>query len=63
MYTCVCNAIRECELRRAARLVPGDAEAVYASMGKKPQCGTCIDDAEEILLEERDAVVVPLRAA
>ncbi|MCP5391838.1 MAG: (2Fe-2S)-binding protein [Sphingomonadaceae bacterium] len=63
MYTCVCNAIRECELRRAARLVPGDAEAVYASMGKKPQCGTCIDDAEEILSEERDAVVVPLRAA
>jgi bacterioferritin-associated ferredoxin len=32
-------------------------------MGKKPQCGTCIDDAEEILSEERDAVVVPLRAA
>ncbi|MEZ5694718.1 MAG: (2Fe-2S)-binding protein [Altererythrobacter sp.] len=63
MYTCVCNAIRECELRRAARLVPGDADAVYASMGKKPQCGTCIDDAEEILSEERDAVVVPLRAA
>jgi bacterioferritin-associated ferredoxin len=53
MYICVCNAIKECELRAAARQVPGDADAVYASLGKTPQCGQCLDDAALILIEER----------
>lgn len=54
MIICVCNAIRECELREAARKVPGDADAVYASLGKTPQCGQCLDDAAMILIEERE---------
>lgn len=53
MYVCVCNAIRECEFRRAARLCDGDAEAVYASLGKAPQCGQCLEDADILLAEER----------
>ena len=53
MYVCVCNAIRECEFRHMARRVDGDAEAVYAALGKRPQCGSCLDDADMILLEER----------
>lgn len=56
MYICVCNAIRECELRAGARRVPGDADAVYASLGKTPQCGQCLDEAAHILIEEREAV-------
>ncbi|MGE8141883.1 (2Fe-2S)-binding protein [Novosphingobium sp. NPDC080210] len=54
MYVCICNAIRECELREAARTVPGDADAVYAALGKTPQCGQCLDDAAMILIEERE---------
>jgi bacterioferritin-associated ferredoxin len=53
VYVCVCNAIRECEFRRAARLCDGDAEAVYASLGKVPQCGQCLEDADMLLAEER----------
>ena len=53
MYVCVCNAIRECEFRRAARCVEGDAEAVYAALGAEPRCGSCLDEADELLLEER----------
>ena len=53
MYVCVCNAIRECEFRRAARRVPGDAEAVYAALGKTPQCRQCLAEADELLVEER----------
>ena len=53
MYVCVCNAIRECEFRRAARRVEGDAEAVYASLGKAPRCGQCLEDADLLLAEER----------
>ena len=30
MYICVCNAIRDTDLRQAARRHPGDADAVYA---------------------------------
>jgi bacterioferritin-associated ferredoxin len=53
MYICVCNAIRECELRRAARQADGGAEEVYAALGAKPQCGCCLEDAEDLLNEVR----------
>ena len=58
MYICVCNAIRECELRAAARLVTGDADAVYESLGKRPQCGQCLDDAAHVLIEEREIAAI-----
>ena len=54
LYVCICNAIRENELRRAARHCTGDADAVYASLGKRPQCRQCLDEAAEILFEERE---------
>ncbi len=54
MFICVCNAIRDTELRQAARQHPGDADAVYACLGKTPQCGQCLDEAAEILIEERE---------
>jgi bacterioferritin-associated ferredoxin len=53
MYVCVCNAIREDELRHAARRVEGDAEAVYAALGCQVQCGTCLEEADETIAEER----------
>lgn len=53
MYVCICNAIRETTLRDAARRCCGGADAVYAALGKRPQCGQCLDDAAEILIEER----------
>lgn len=56
MYICVCNAIRESELRDAARRCPGDPDAVYEALGCRPQCGQCLDDAAELLIEERALV-------
>lgn len=53
MYVCICNAIRETCLRSAALTCPGGVDAVYQSLGKTPQCGQCLDDAAEILIEER----------
>ncbi len=53
MYVCVCNAIRECEFRRAASQMAGDAVAIYAALGCEPQCGTCLDEADETAAEER----------
>ena len=63
MYTCICNGIRECELRKAARQYRGDAESVYAKLGKRPNCGQCLDDAEELIAEERAAILQPMEAA
>jgi len=53
MYVCICNAIRECELRRAAQASRCDVEELYARMGKRPQCSQCLEDAEDIVAEER----------
>jgi bacterioferritin-associated ferredoxin len=53
MYVCVCNAIRESELRHAARRTDGDAEAVYEALGCQPQCCMCLEEADEIIVEER----------
>lgn len=54
MYVCICNAIRETELRRVARNVAGDAEAAYAALGKRPNCGQCLQEADSVLFEERE---------
>lgn len=53
MYICICNAIRETELREAALTSGGDAEATYATLGKRPNCGQCLVKAGQILDQER----------
>jgi len=56
MYTCICNAIRESDLRAAALEAGGDAEAVYATLGKKPNCGQCLEKADKVLEDARALV-------
>ena len=63
MYTCICNAIRECDLRKAARQHRGGAESVYAKLGKRPNCGHCLEEADEVIAEEREAMLQPMAAA
>jgi bacterioferritin-associated ferredoxin len=60
MYVCICNAIRECELRKAARTSRGDAAALYTAIGRPPQCGQCVEEAEDIIAEERMAPLLPV---
>ena len=62
MYICICNAIRETDLRNAALTCEGDAEATYASLGKRPNCGQCLEDAQEIIEQERAAASCDLFA-
>ena len=52
MITCVCNAIREDELREVTRrgaTCPIDA---YAALGFEPLCGCCLDCAQEVIDDE-----------
>lgn len=59
MYVCICNAIKETELRDAARKCSGTAEQLYAMLGRPPQCRQCIDDAEDIVIDARASANVP----
>ncbi|MEM7780057.1 MAG: (2Fe-2S)-binding protein [Pseudomonadota bacterium] len=54
MYICICNAIRETDLRDTARSTDGDATAAYAKLGKQPNCGQCLVKAAQILEHERE---------
>ena len=55
MVVCVCNAIRECDVRSAARAGCGDPVRAYASLGRRPRCGQCIPFARELIAEEQSA--------
>lgn len=53
MYICICNAIRETDLRRIAREHRGDAESLYARLGFATQCRQCLEEAEVIVEDAR----------
>ncbi len=63
MYICICNAIREEELRETARRTGGDAESVYAALGKRPNCGQCLEEADDLIFEERNCAAPKTVAA
>jgi bacterioferritin-associated ferredoxin len=52
MIVCVCNAIREDELRAAARQGATEPLGAYAALGCEPQCGCCLDYAQEVIDDE-----------
>jgi bacterioferritin-associated ferredoxin len=53
MIVCSCNVIREDEIREAARKGSRTPEDAYASLGCEPQCGCCLDYAQELIDEQR----------
>ena len=52
MVVCICNVIREQDIREAARKGISDVETVYAALGCEPNCCQCLPFAEEIIQEE-----------
>ena len=53
MIVCVCNAIRESEVRAAARAGAACPTSAYRARGAKPRCGQCFSFAREIIAAER----------
>ncbi|MCY7279735.1 MAG: (2Fe-2S)-binding protein, partial [Sphingomonas bacterium] len=53
MILCSCNAIREDEVRAAARRGCPCPESAYRSLGCEFECGSCRDDAADIIATER----------
>ena len=52
MIICVCNAIREDELRAAARDGAVEPLAAYRGLDCEPLCGCCLDYAQEVIDDE-----------
>ena len=66
MIVCVCNAIREEQLRAEARKGATTPARAYAQLGCKAKCGSCLPFARAIIDEELDALeeaLAPVRAA
>ena len=61
MIVCVCNRITEKEVRKAARAGATCPYAAYARLDCEPQCGCCLDYAQEIIDEERGKLRPHLR--
>lgn len=54
MFVCICNALRETEVRSVVReRAAGCAQSAYAALGCRPQCGQCLPHAQEIVREEQ----------
>jgi bacterioferritin-associated ferredoxin len=52
MIVCVCNAIRESDVRAAARNGASCPTTAYRARGCKPRCGQCFSFAREIIAAE-----------
>ena len=57
MIVCVCNAIRESDLRDAARRGTPCARSAYRSLGCDVQCGSCLPCAKEVIDDERASLL------
>ncbi|MCM8730788.1 (2Fe-2S)-binding protein [Hephaestia sp. GCM10023244] len=63
MVVCICNALREDDVRAAAR---GGATSVcqaYRTFDRQPKCGQCACFAREIIDAEHAAMESEMRAA
>lgn len=54
MVVCICNAIREHQIRGVARQCQTPCQA-YSALGCQPKCGQCTVVARAIIAEERAA--------
>ncbi len=53
MYVCICNAVTDKDIRKAAKAGMTSLSALQEELGVAINCGSCADDASEILREAR----------
>jgi bacterioferritin-associated ferredoxin len=51
MYVCLCQAVTDKDIRRAAANGAGSLHELQQSLGVAMGCGSCADHAEAILVE------------
>ena len=55
MYVCICNGITDKQIRRAAESGVSDIRQLQSTLGVASGCGSCKQQAAEILGEYRSA--------
>jgi bacterioferritin-associated ferredoxin len=55
MYVCICNAITDKQIRKAAEAGATDLWRLQAELGVATGCGSCKEVASEILHEVRQS--------
>jgi bacterioferritin-associated ferredoxin len=53
MVVCICNALRETQVRDAARAGAASPSCAYRRLGAQVRCGQCIPFAREIIQDVR----------
>lgn len=53
MYVCICNALRETDVRRAIDEGAGCAARVFAANGCRTRCGSCVDHVKDMIRTTR----------
>ena len=56
MYVCMCHGHRDSDIRAQAREGRRTALEVYDALGDAPDCGTCLDQAQQIIDDELSAL-------
>ena len=59
MYVCICNAVRETELRQTVRQGAETAEQAYLMLGLEVFCATCVEQAQAVIDDERKTCMEP----
>ena len=55
MYVCICNAITDKQIRQAAESGVHDLWQLQKKLGVASNCGSCKEQASEILRDSREA--------
>ena len=53
MYVCLCNGIRETELRQLSREGVRDVKTAYARLDSELECQCCQEEAQMVLNDEK----------
>ncbi len=59
MYVCLCNGIRETELRQLAREGVRDVKTAYARLDSELECQCCQEEAQMVLNDEKILAAKP----
>ena len=60
MYVCICNAITDKQIRKAAKAGATNLWDLQAQLGVAAGCGSCREHAMEILTEDAASHVEPV---
>ncbi|MES2288258.1 MAG: (2Fe-2S)-binding protein [Pseudomonadota bacterium] len=53
MVVCICNSIRERDVREAAKAGSSEPRCAYRRLGCQVRCGQCLPFARQIIQSER----------